>query len=402
MLNVALFFGGRSTEHDVSIISAVQAMNYFDTEEYLIFPIYISKDNEFYYSPLFRNVGAVKSYKEDPSVQRVVFLKTNGKVKMVNFHYETGREEVISELDVAFPIVHGTNVEDGILQGFLKTLDIPFVGCDVLSSAIGMDKYVMKVFLKAEGYPVLRAKKYSSYNFPNIEEILINIEEEFKYPVIVKPVNLGSSIGISKAYNSTELRGSLANAFKYSDKVLVEKAIQNLKEVNCSVLGNAYECIVSECEEPITNHEVLDFEEKYIAGSKSNGSKGLESLHRRIPADISDKTRADIQKISLSVFKCLECNGVTRLDYMIDLDTNELWLNEINTIPGSLAFYLWEKSGISYSQLLDRLIKLAINRFEEEKSINYNFDSSILDSVSLSGVKGCKASESDDLVEIII
>lgn len=398
MIKVGVFFGGKSTEHDVSIISAVQAMNYFDQGKYVIFPIYISHDNEFYYSDRFRSIENVKAYKEDRSVRRVVFMKDEGQVVMANFQHPSGREEIITDLDIAFPIVHGTNVEDGILQGFLKTLDIPFVGCDVLSSAVGMDKYVMKVLLKSEGYPVLDGKRYSVYSRKSTSEIAGDIEKNFEYPVIVKPVNLGSSIGISKAHNKSELIISIENAFTYSKDILVERAIQSLKEVNCSVLGSAYDCIVSECEEPLTDHEVLDFEEKYIAGSKNSEKKGMESVHRIIPANISNYMRSEIQRISSSVFRFLECNGVVRIDYIIDQDTDKLWLNEINTIPGSLAFYLWEKSGISYTELIDRLIELAFDRYNESKGIVYEFKSGILDSTRF-GSKGSKGSKG---VEVVI
>ena len=397
MIKVGVFFGGKSTEHDVSIVSAVQAMNYFDREKYIVFPVYISHDNEFYYSDSLKSIENVKTYKEDNSVRRVVFMKDDGQVVMANFQQPSGREEIITDLDIAFPIVHGTNVEDGILQGFLKTLDIPFVGCDVLSSAVGMDKYVMKVLLKSEGYPVLEGKRYSVYSRKSVSDIINDIEKNFEYPVIVKPVNLGSSIGISKAYNKEELIISIKNAFTYSKNILVEKAIQALKEVNCSVLGSAYECIVSECEEPLTDHEVLDFEEKYISGSKNSEKKGMESVHRVIPANISKEMKTEIQHISSSVFRFLECNGVVRIDYIIDQDTQKLWLNEINTIPGSLAFYLWEKSGITYIELIDKLIELAFERYNESKGIVYEFKSGILDSTHF-GTKGAKRTNGVEVV----
>lgn len=384
MINVAVMFGGRSVEHDVSIISAVQAMEQFDPQKYTVYPIYITKNNEFYYGTQLRDIKSFHNIDElIDNCTRVVFTKDKGKVEMLCFSPAGIKKDVIAELDIAFPIVHGTNVEDGILQGFLKTLDIPFVGCDVLSSAVGMDKYVMKVLLRSEGFPVLEGAMFSKNMYPDYSDIVKQIEERFSYPVIVKPVNLGSSVGISKASDKVELEKAVDRALNFSTKILVEPAIVELKEVNCSVLGNARSCAASECEEPITSHAVLDFEEKYITGAKkTGGSKGMASLKRKIPADIDQCTREHIRDVSCRVFKYLECCGVVRLDFMIDKATDEVWLNEINTIPGSLSFYLWEAVGISYPQLLDKLIELAFDRYETEKQISYVFESSILDQMT--------------------
>lgn len=383
MINIAVMFGGRSAEHDISIISALQAIEQFDKTKYNVFPIYITKNNEFYYGEFLTNL---KEFYDKESLlnksTRVAFTKDSGSVEMLAFPINNTEKGVICKLDVAFPIVHGTNVEDGILQGFLKTLDIPFVGCDVLSSAVGMDKYVMKVLLRSEGYPVLDGARYSIEDYSTSEEIAQTIEKRFDYPVIVKPVNLGSSIGISKAKDRDELVKAVELSRKFAMRILVEPAIEHLKEVNCSVLGNSKECIVSECEEPVTTHELLDFEEKYISGAKKCGTKGMASLKRKIPADIDLETKQKIQGIAKKVFKYLGCCGVIRLDFMIDTDTDAVWLNEINTIPGSLAFYLWEPVGISYPELLDRLVDLAVDRYKNEKNINYAFESSVLESLT--------------------
>ena len=382
MINVAVMFGGRSVEHDVSIISAIQAMENFDKSKYNVYPVYITKDNEFYYGESLKSLK--EFYNKESLLQkssRVVFAKNNGKVRMMYFPFSEANE-AICEVDVVFPIVHGTNVEDGILQGYLKTLDVPFVGCDVLSSAIGMDKYVMKVLLRSEGFPVLDGIRFSVFDYENVMEVVEAVERKFDYPVIVKPVNLGSSVGVSKANNRSELVDSVELSTKFATKILIEPAIVNLKEVNCSVLGNEKECIVSECEEPVTTHEFLDFEEKYISGAKKCGSKGMASLKRKIPAEIDAETKQNIQKIAQRAFKYLECCGVIRLDFMIDMDSNTVWLNEINTIPGSLAFYLWEAIGMSYPDLIDRLIDLAVTRYEKEKTVNYTYESSIIENLT--------------------
>ena len=388
-MNVVVMFGGRSVEHDISIISALQAMEHFRADSYTVYPVYITRDNEFMWGEELKNI---KSFTHSDELlkhcERVVFTKDEGKVEMVSFPMKA-ENPIICTVDVVFPIVHGTNVEDGILQGYLKTLDVPFVGCDVLSSAIGMDKYYMKVLLEAEGFPVLPGKRYSFSQYQSYEELAAQIQSSFNYPIIVKPVNLGSSIGVSKVSSHKELLNALMIAHRYTSKILIERAVIDLKEVNCSVLGDPDNCLVSECEEPVTSHDVLDFEEKYISGNKNGGSKGgskgMASLKRKIPAEIDTEMKQTVQEISRSVFQFLECNGVIRIDYLIDKNTNCVWLNEINTIPGSLSFYLWEATGITYEELIDRLIALALRRYEDEKNIEYSFKSSVIGQLSSKG-----------------
>ena len=381
MKNVAVMFGGRSVEHEVSIVSALQAIRHFDEKEYRVFPVYITKENEFYYGS---ELESMENYKDIPALlnrcDRVVFTKNEGEVRMRRFPSMHREEDVLATIDVAFPIVHGTNVEDGILQGFLRTLDLPFVGCDVLSSAVGMDKYVMKVLLKSEGYPVLDGILLVREQGEALAVQMDRVEAWFCYPVFVKPANLGSSVGIAKAHDRAELEAALKNAFLYSQRVLVEPAIEQLQEINCAVLGKAGEVLVSECEEPILRHEFLSFEDKYIGDGKTKGtkSKGMKTLSRRIPANISAEEKEQISKIASEVFTYLDCNGVVRMDFMINKQDRSIWLNEINTIPGSLAFYLWEPIGIPYSELLSRLIRLGLERYQNEKNVAYSIDTHIL------------------------
>lgn len=381
MINVAVMFGGRSVEHEVSIVSALQAIRHFDSNEYRVFPVYITKENEFYYGDALEEI---ENYKNIPTLlaqcERVVFTKNEGTVKMRRFPKMEREEDALAEIDIAFPIVHGTNVEDGILQGFLRTLDLPFVGCDVLSSAVGMDKYVMKVLLKSEGYPVLDGVLLVRGQADEVEKMIERVETRFPYPTFVKPANLGSSVGIAKAHDRAELKAALEKAFLYSQRVLVEPAIERLQEINCAVLGRAGEVLVSECEEPILRHEFLSFEDKYIGDGKTKGtkSKGMKTLSRRIPANISAEEKEQISKIASEVFTYLDCNGVVRMDFMINKQDRSIWLNEINTIPGSLAFYLWEPIGIPYSELLSRLIRLGLERYQNEKNVAYSIDTHIL------------------------
>lgn len=408
-IKIGVMFGGKSVEHEISIISAIQAIGHLNREKYDVIPIYITKNNEFYVG---EDIGNISAYTDLPSLlkksQRVIMVNDENQVKLIKYPQKTFSKGFVNSIDIAFPVVHGTNVEDGTLQGFLHMLDIPYVGCDVLSSAVGMDKYVMKTVLKDNGIPVLDCKCYSGKEFDENEEAVVaEIESAVGYPLIVKPVNLGSSIGISKADNREELLEALDTAFHYASKVLVERAVQNLKEINCSVVGDSESAEASECEEPVSSDRILTYAEKYIGdgsakgakggvkGAKSSpsGSKGMATLKRKIPAEISDAQRDEIRTMAVKAFKCLGCGGVSRIDFMMDSATGEIWLNEINTIPGSLSFYLWEPLGVKYSELLDKMIALALKRAREEQGITYSFDTNVLQGVNLGGAKGAKGAK---------
>lgn len=407
-IKVGVMFGGKTVEHEISIISAIQAMGYLNKDKYDIIPIYITKNNEFYVG---ENIGRIEAYTDIKKLlsesQRVIMVNDGGKTQLIKYPHKMFSKGVYDYIDIAFPIVHGTNVEDGTLQGYLKMFNIPYVGCDVLSSAVGMDKYVMKTVLKDNGIPVLDCKCYTGNQYDeDSEKIVEEIESVIGYPVIVKPVNLGSSIGISKAENRSELYDSLDTAFHYATKVLIETAVQNLKEINCSVLGDYETAEASECEEPVSSDKILTFAEKYIGdgsakgakggvkgGVKSSpsGSKGMATLKRKIPADITPEQRDEIRALAVKAFKVLGCNGVSRIDFMMDTETKQIWLNEINTIPGSLSFYLWEPLGVKYAELLDKMISYARKRERENDSITYTFDSNVLQGVKLGGgTKGAK------------
>lgn len=385
---IAVMFGGKSVEHEVSIISGIQAIMNINTDKYEIIPVYINKDNEMYIGKDIANIESYKNIKELISKsQRVILINDQKKVLLMPYPVKPFGKKTNIEIDIAFPIVHGTNVEDGSLQGYLKTVGIPFVGCDVTASAIGMDKYVTKAVLKECNIPVLDCQCYTTSDYADIDKIVEDVESKIGYPVIVKPINLGSSVGISVAKNRMELITSIDDAFAYARKVIIEHAITSLREINCAVLGDENHAIASECEEPLHKQDILSYEDKYLSNSKSGGSKGMASVSRKIPAELSPELRKEIQDIAIKAFKKMGCHGVARIDFMIDEDTNKLYFNEINTIPGSLAFYLWEPIGVPYSELLDRMIQLALKRVREEESITFTFDTNILDQKSLSGTK---------------
>ena len=390
-IKVGVFLGGKSVEHEVSIITAIQAIENMDKDKYDIVPIYITKDNKMYCGDL---IGNISNYKDIDNLLKnsiqIILAQKDNKVVLLRCDKKIYQNDVYDYIDIAFPIVHGTNVEDGTLQGFLKMFNLPYVGCDVISSSVGMDKYVCKCVLKDNDIPILECKCISAKDYnEDSDNPIKEIETKFSYPVIVKPINLGSSVGIKIAKNQEELKDAIENAFAYSRKVLVERAIKNLKEINCSVVGDYEFAKASECEEPVKTDEILSYKDKYISGGKKTGAmKSMNASVLRLPANIDKNVKERIQELALKTFDVLGCSGVIRIDFMIDNDTNEIFVNEVNTIPGSLSFHLWKATDLNYTKLLDELIDLALKRNREEKNITYSFDSNILSGVSMKSLKG--------------
>ena len=390
---IGVFFGGNSVEHEVSIITAIQAIENMDKDKYDIIPIYIAKNNKMYAGELIGDITNYKNIDEliNKSTQ-ITLAQIENKVALIRCNKKLFENLVYEYIDIAFPIVHGTNVEDGTIQGFFKMFNIPFVGCDIISSSSGMDKYVCKCILKDNNIPILDCKCFDikEYN-DNIDGNIHIIEEKFEYPVIVKPINLGSSVGIKIAKTQDELKEAIDNAFSYAKKILIEKAIKNLKEVNCSVIGDYEYQEASECEEPVKTDEILSFNDKYISGGKKlGGSKSMNAGVLKLPADITKEQKDLIQNLSKRTFKVLGCSGVIRIDFIIDVDTGSIYVNEVNTIPGSLSFHLWKQTNLNYTDLLNKIIDLSLKRNREEKNIIYSFDSNILSGYSQNGIKGLK------------
>lgn len=394
---VAVLFGGKTVEHEVSVISGIQAIMAMDTDKYEIIPVYMTKDNDMY---IGSDVGDIKAYRDIPALlkksQRVIMVNEGGRVQLVPYPSKVFGGAKPVNIDIAFPVVHGTNVEDGALQGYLKTVGIPFVGPDVTASAISMDKAVTKAVLKEAGVPVLDANVYTMSDYEDVDAIAEDIEKTFGYPVIIKPVNLGSSVGIGIAKSRDELIDTIDDAFRYAVRIMAEHAISKLREINCSVLGDENEALASECEEPLTSGEILSYEDKYVnsggkkGGAKSGGSKGagMANLSRKIPADLSPEKREEIRELAVKAFRALGCNGVSRIDFMIDEESGKLYFNEINPIPGSLSFYLWEPVGVPYKELLNRMIELALKRMRTEEALTFTFDTNILANANLGGKQG--------------
>jgi D-alanine-D-alanine ligase len=388
-IRVGVFFGGRSVEHEISIISAVQAIYAFDRTKYDVVPVYITKSGDLYVGG---GLDKIEKYRDIPALlkesRRVFFHRDGDRFLLVQYPMKRFGNSVQAEIDVAFPITHGTNVEDGALQGYLKTFSIPFVGSDVAASAVGMDKYLMKAICKENDLPVLDCRRvYVKTFYGDKEGAVAGVEGGIPYPMIVKPVNLGSSVGIRRVGDTRELREALGHAFQFADTALVEPAVRNLREINCSVLGDRESAAASECEEPINHDAILSYEDKYLSGGKT---KGMSAAKRKLPADVPPEVRQRVRELAVETFQLLGCSGVARIDFLMDADSGEIWINEINTIPGSLSFYLWEPVGVSYAQLLDELVRLAFKRRREESEILYSFDANILAQFEAGGFKGEK------------
>ena len=392
LVNVAVFFGGDSVEHEVSIISAVQAMTHIDKEKYNIIPVYLSKDGKMYTSAAMFDIKNFKNIAELIASSKEVIIYNDGTSVVLKSQKKndfSGKKPL--KLDVALPIVHGTNCEDGSLQGYLETIKLPYAGCNVLASSVGMDKAIFKSVLRTAGIPVLDCIRFSSRDYAEYtNNILTKVENSIGFPLIVKPVNLGSSIGITKVSDKTALKAAIESAFEFSDSVLVERAVQNLREINCSVLGDESDCKASPLEEPFGSDEILSYEDKYTNSAKT---KGMASLKRKIPADIPDDLTQTVKEYACRTFKAIGGHGVVRIDFLMDNQSKEIFVNEINTIPGSLAFYLWEADGMKYTELLDKLVSLAFSRKRKKDNLHFEIETNILSQCGSFGSKGSKGSK---------
>ena len=373
-IKVGVIFGGESAEHEVSIISAIQAINKMNEEKYDIIPIYITKDRQWYTGAMLKDID---SYQDLSLIKKyatnVVLVEKNNRFILQKKKGLFKRE--VAEIDIAFPIVHGTNVEDKVfMKDIFEKEDLP------------LSKYVWF---------------YDSEYKTDKDEVLKKISK-LKYPLIVKPATTGSSIGISYAEDEAKLCEAIDDAINYDTKILVEEVVENLKEVNISVLGNYEHQKLSVIEEVNGHNKFLTYEDKYIGGGKTKakfgvksvpsckGSKGMLSASRKIPADLSDKLKEEVETVARKAFKALGSSGCCRIDFLIDSKKNKVYVNEINSIPGSLAFYLWEPLGKDYTELLDDMINIGIKDYKKRSSKTYTFDTNILQGFANNSLKGGK------------
>lgn len=395
-IKIGVFFGGKSVEHEISIITMSQTVSAINKEKYDIIPIYISKKGVMYTGDALLDLYAYKDI--DNLLEKcckVTIINDGENVKILKYPSTLIGKNIINTIDIAFPIMHGTNGEDGTIAGYLNMLGLPFIGPDILASSIGMDKILMKKVLKESGLPVVDYIAFYSMEYIKDEQkYLSQIQENLDFPVIVKPGNLGSSVGIRKAKDIDELEEAIDFAMEFSDRIIVEKAITNLKEINCSVIGNLAETEASVCEEPIFSDEILSYTDKYIGGEKSksglkteafsklgscklSGKKGMANSDKKLPADISEEKRKEIQNLAKETFKVLGCSGISRIDFLMDKETEEVYVNEINTIPGALSYYLWEASGKSFEEEIDEIIDIAFKRHRDREQLTFSYDQNI-------------------------
>lgn len=398
--NVAVFFGGRSVEHEISVLTALQAIPHFDSAKYNVVPVYITKQGKWLTGEALLDVNNYKDLNGlEGKAEEVYMRPVYGDMHL--YKASSGllqrKPSVVSELHVGVLALHGTHGEDGIFEGVLETIGLPFAGCDTHSSANGMDKITMKMILRESGVPVVDYVWFTDRQWEKERDELVNrIEGKLGYPVIVKPANLGSSVGISAAHDRKGLIESVANASRYARRIIAEHMIEDMQEINCSVLGDADEHESSVCEEPVKSGEILSYEAKYMRSGKGakggTKSRGMAASEKRIPANLPEETTKRIQNLAGETFRVLSCHGVSRVDVMIDRKDGEIYVNEINTIPGSLSYYLWEATGVPFSKLLDRLVGLALKRRREDARKTYTYSQNIFAlGGGMKGVKGTKA-----------
>ncbi len=408
MLNVGIVFGGVSPEHEVSVITAMQVAAALDKSRYRPIPVYLAKDGNWYTGP---NLFKIEVYKDLETLlliaQRVhIQAGGGGKPELIANVPKGwfGQQLQRVQIDVLFLALHGGDGENGAMQGICEMYDVPYTGSSVLGSAMGMDKVMGKMVCRDQGVPIVPFVSLREIQWIDHEDDWLNkLETELGYPVIVKPARLGSSIGISKAADRGELDAAIEEALRYDEKIVIEKAVVNLVEINCSVVGDVNEATASVLEQPLTGAELLTYQEKYmrgnsgqgakVAGSKTapqQGSSGMASFDRIIPAPLPEKQTRMIQNLAVRVFQLFECSGLARIDFLMDKNTNQVYFNEINTIPGSFSFYLWQPTGVPFDKLTDRLINLAFRKHKEKRQRVRSYDVNLLAMHSSGGSKGSK------------
>lgn len=381
MLNVCVLFGGDSVEHEISIISAQQAMAALDRSKYTVVPLYLAKNKQFYTGPALSDITTFKDLDALVAKQTpVTVVRENHKV----FLRTAGLFPKRTEIDVVIPVVHGTHCEDGSIAGFLETLGIPYSGCDVLAGAVGQDKVVMKQILHHAGLPVVPWFWFMAAEAETSSSKISAQALGLGYPVVVKPANLGSSVGITLVQAPEELEAAIATAAQYDVKLLIEKAVHPLRELNVAVLGYLDQREASVPEEVMKGDAILSYDNKYKGSSKS---KGMASANRQCPANVSKELSEHLQDLAKATFRELGSAGVARIDFLMNAETQAVYVNEINTIPGSLSFYLWEASGKPFPKLMDDLVDIAIRRTRTRQKLIFSYSTNVLSAYRPGGKK---------------
>lgn len=378
-LKIGVIFGGRSVEHEISVITALQAMDNIDKEKYEVVPIYITKNLEWYTGGMLRHLDSFKDFDLIKRyARRVNLVNKNGRFVLQT----TGliaRE--LNEIHLAFPMVHGANCEDGTIQGYLQTIGIVYTGNNIYASSVGQDKVFMKQILDYNKIPIIKYEWFLSDEYEDNQEELFKRLDKLKYPLILKPATLGSSVGIEIINRKEELSEAINRIIKFDKKIVVEEKLDNVIEYNCSVLKHKGKILTSEIEEIIFDG-VRTYEEKIVLTE--------ENIKREYPAKISKDLEKEIRKISIDTFKLLDNSGVIRVDFIYDKNTKKLYVNEVNTIPNCFSHHLWEEHNISYRELLDILINDAINEVNKNEDMTFVLDSDLLMKMKNKDIKDVK------------
>ena len=391
-IKVGVIFGGSSVEHDVSIITAVQAMENINQDKYEVVPIYIDKNRCFYTGNILKMMETYKDFNSNIRfLKKVTLCKKND--EFVLLATNSLFNKVVNTIDVAFPIVHGKGVEDGSLAGYLDSIGIPFVGPSVLGAALGQDKVVQKQVMAAEGVNIVDYIWFYDDEYVSSESDVLKKIKKLGYPVIVKPARLGSSIGITYVKSEKEIDEAINDAITYDEKIIVEKVVNNLIEVDCAVLGDHSFMETSLIGKMITSNEILTFDDKYINGGGKKGaakktSGTVSNAGFKIPAELDKKIEEQVYDQAKKAFRALDLTGVTRFDFLVDSKAKKVYVNEPNTIPGCLAFFFYTPKGKKYTELLDELITLSIKKYKNDQKKVTSFDSNVLSTYG--GSKGAK------------
>lgn len=392
--NIVVAFGGRSPEHEVSVITAIQAIKALEETDYTLIPLYISKEGNWFTGEYLMELDNYESLTKLKSNSHPCFL---GRDEYgVTVLKETQKRGLFSTpktypIDTVLISFHGSDGENGAFQGLCEFYGLPYTGCNVLSSALGMDKVRAKTFCKSNDIPVVPGVDFLEQDWVEEQEQILARCTKLSYPLIIKPVHLGSSIGVQQAADEESLTEAVETAFRYDAHLLVEKAVQPLKEINCSVMGYRSNIEASVCERPKGRAETLTFEDKYQNDDQS--SKGMASTDRVIPADIPAEQSTKIQNLSKKIFKLFGAAGIARLDFLVQADTQTVYFNEINTIPGSFSFYLWEESGHSFSEILINMIEISEIAHQEKGRRVQSYDTNLLSQKAVDGLKGTKGNK---------
>ena len=380
-LSIGLIFGGRSLEHDLSVLTAIQAMDNIDKERYEVVPIYITKDLTFYSGGMLRYIDSYKDFRLiDRYATKVNLINKNGKFILQT----TGLiKRVYKEIHLAFPMVHGKYTEDGSIVGYLETLGIPIVGSDIYSSSLCQDKVFTKEVLNGNDIPVVDYVYFSDSDYKLDKEDIFKKIEELSYPLIIKPARLGSGIGIEIVNRKEELESSIEKAMKNDERVLVEEYIADRREFNMAVLLSKGKLIGSVIEE-IIKDEPCNYYDKYRKDNED------DTFKRIFPADISKTLTEEIEKTSKKTYKVLALSGVARIDYVYDNKKKKLYVNEVNTIPNFFSHHLFDDKNIDYRELLGIMIKEAIDKIHKENDMVKDIEDNLFNKVTTKDIKEMK------------